>query len=576
MPQVDEGLSDRVMALAKRRGFFWPSYDIYGGSAGFFDFGPLGCATKNRIENIWREIFVHAEGNMEIDCPSITPEVVFKASGHVSEFTDFVVQCTNEKCAQPFRADHLLEGLHPNADSLDRDALREELLKHDISCPICGETYQNPNPEPVNLMFQTSIRPINGLRAYLRPETAQGIFTNFHLLYRLAREQLPFGIAQLGRGHRNEISPRQGMIRLREFHMAELEVFVDPEDKSNASFPQVKDQNIPLKSKANEGEATKTTLETAIKEGHIANEMLATYIGRTYQFLIRIGLHPDKVRFRQHLDSEMAHYAQDCWDAEALTSFGWIELVGIADRSAYDLTRHAQHSRTDLTAFKPYDEPRIEKHTRIIPDLKALGPMFRGDSKEVARVLEGMDPPTGSGPVSINLNGKDFEIPNNCFEVREVEEKVSGRRFTPNVIEPSFGIDRIFYCVMEHAFWEKKDNYRVMRLRPEVSPYDLGVFPLMKKDGLAQKAAPVADELREKGFTVYYDQSDSIGRRYARMDEAGTPFCITVDHDTLSDDTVTIRERDGERQLRVPLDRLTEELKKLKTGWDDLDSFFPK
>ncbi|MGA1848444.1 MAG: glycine--tRNA ligase, partial [Thermoplasmatota archaeon] len=223
----DRRMVQDLYALLKRRGFFWPSYEIYGGVAGFFDMGPLGSLMKDNIIKVWKDLFVVKEGFLLLDSPSITPEIVFHHSGHLEKFSDYLTRCT--QCGSPFRADHLLEGSVENPDSLSMEELGNQLKDHSIRCPVCGG--EVGGPEEFNLMFKTHIGPGGEKTAYLRPETAQSIFLNFSLLYRINRERMPFGVAQIGRGYRNEISPRQGMLRQREFNMAEGEFFFDPEEK---------------------------------------------------------------------------------------------------------------------------------------------------------------------------------------------------------------------------------------------------------------------------------------------------------------------------------------------------------
>ncbi|MCK5559954.1 MAG: glycine--tRNA ligase, partial [Thermoplasmata archaeon] len=285
----------KIIALAKRRGFLYPSYEIYGGVAGFYDYGPLGTLLRNNITNLWRQFYVIREGYGEVNTANITPEEVFEASGHVEEFTDLIVECT--KCKASFRPDFLLTDFHDNPDALSPAETEDLIISENVRCPDCkGELTA---PYSVNLMFQTQIGPSAKAKrvAYLRPETAQGIFTNFHLLYRYFREKLPFGAVQLGRGFRNEISPRQGMIRLREFNMAEAEIFVDPNDKSFPKFKNVQDIEIPLVPKTLE--EIKIAVGEAVEKGIIGNETLAYFIVLTYNFLTDAGLDPTKLRFRQ-------------------------------------------------------------------------------------------------------------------------------------------------------------------------------------------------------------------------------------------------------------------------------------
>jgi glycyl-tRNA synthetase len=542
--QMDQ---QEILSLCRRRGFLWPAYDIYGGSAGFYDYGPLGTALKNNIEAHWRRLYVLGEGFQELTCPLIAPEPVFKASGHLDAFADMYVECT--KCSETFRADHLAEGIHENPATLGEEALGRLLSEKGVVCPSCkGELTP---PKRFNLMFKTSIGAAGSSKpAYLRPETAQGMFINFAQIYRMAREKLPVGAVQLGKAFRNEISPRQGLLRLREFSMMEAEVFFHPEQKTWPKFGAVADATLPLL--PNDGPAKTMSLRDAISSGTVANEALAYFMWLTYRFVVDIGLDPDRIRFRQHETDEMAHYATDCWDLEAELCYGWIELVGVADRGCYDVQAHMSHSGADLTAFERFDEPREVEQDVVRPRFDVMGKLFKGDTKLVAESLSKLSPETVSGKeeVVIDLDGRKFTVPDTCFEVVRRKEKVSGRKFVPHVIEPSYGLDRILFSVLDHSY-AKRDDYVVLNLEGLVAPIKAGVFPLMARDGLDAIAAEIHGDLVAAGLSAYYDDSGSIGRRYARMDEVGTPCCITIDYETKDTGTVTVRDRDTSSQVRI-------------------------
>ncbi|MDH7509182.1 MAG: glycine--tRNA ligase [Methanomassiliicoccales archaeon] len=550
-----------ILALCKRRGFIWPAFEIYGGVAGMYDYGPLGIAMKNNIIDIWRKAYTLGEGFIEIDGPTIGPEIVFKASGHVDAFSDSIVSC--KQCKESFRADHLAKGLHSNPDSLSNEELSKLLTENEVKCPECGG--ELTDVEDFNLMFKTTIGPGAGRLGYLRPETAQNIFVNYLQLYRYAREKLPFGAIQIGRGYRNEISPRQGVIRLREFNMMEAELFVDPENKTWPRFDKIKNEKMKLV--PNNGEEIEISVGEAVEKHMIGNATLAYFMYFTQEFLKTVGIDPERLRFRQHLQTEMAHYASDCWDAEVLLSYGWTEVVGIADRGCWDLSRHIEFSNADLTAFKKYDEPvEIEKEV-IKPKYELLGPKFKGKSAKIGKALEETDPSKiKDGKIAIDVDGETITIGSEFFEVIRVKEKVTGKKIVPHVIEPSHGLDRIFYACLEHAYTQKSDGYVVLRLKPAIAPIKVGVFPLMAKDGLDVKAAEIDERIRMSGITSYYDDSGSIGRRYARMDEIGTPWCITVDYQTLKDGTVTIRDRDTTKQVRIHEEKIVQTINSLLCG----------
>ncbi len=584
----DNGKASELSALLKRRGFFFPSYEIYGGVAGFFDMGPMGSLLKDNIIKKWKDRFVIEEGFLLVDCPSIAPEVVFRHSGHLDKFSDMLTRCTD--CSEPFRADHLLDDIIENADSLSEDELFTALKENDVKCPNCGGSL---GPlEEFNLMFKTYIGTGSDRPAFLRPETAQSIFLDFPLLYRTNREKIPFGVAQIGKGFRNEISPRQGLLRQREFHMAEGEFFFDPEADGFPAFDTYRDLKVNLVANTDPDNSIRKELSSAVSEGMICSEVLGYFMGVTHSFAREIGIPEDRMRFREHLDTEMAHYARDCWDLEVLTSYGWIEMVGIADRSAYDLEQHTKGSGQEMTAMRRYPEPIQKEVTTISVNMKVLGPIFRGAAKEVNDAVSLLDPAavkelleTGE-PVKVVISQGEVEVPPGSLSIATEEKRVAGERFTPHVVEPSFGIDRLMVAVIEHAYFEAEKSplreeasdgegpYRVMRLLPSISPVKCGVFPLMNKDGLPELAIPIEKDLRKCGLITYYDHSGSIGRRYARMDEIGTPFNVTIDYESKDDGCVTIRERDTGIQKRVPISRIVNVISDLvseKIIFDDLD-----
>jgi len=534
---------DKVMMLAKRRGFVYPSFEIYGGVAGFYDYGPLGSRLKQNIENLWRSFYLLKDNCFEITTPTITLHEVLKASGHVDEFTDLIIDC--KKCKRSYKVEDIIE---------DNISVEQAIKNNMAKCPICGTVLKNPYP--VNLMFSTTIGVGEGRKAFLRPETAQGIFTDFHLLYRYAREKLPFGVVQVGKGYRNEVSPRQGIIRLREFSMAEAEIFFDPENKTHPNFDEVKDKRLYLFDNKKE---MNISLEKAVKNKIINNKALAYYMYITQELLLTVGIDSKKFRFRKHASSELAHYAIECWDAEVYSKrFGWIECVGIADRSAYDLHSHIDSSGVDMYALRKFAKSKTMEIKKIVPKMNVLGPLFKGNAGKIKALLENMDV-KNTKKISVSLDGETIVIPENCYEIVETKEKAAGEKFVPHVIEPSYGIDRILYCVLEHNYIETKkkgEEYKRLRLNVSVAPIKVGVFPLINDKRLVKIAREIDANLRNADIPTYYDGSGTIGRRYARMDEVGTPFCITVDHDTLEDNMVTIRDRDTTKQEREKIGNL--------------------
>ncbi|MFC7044060.1 glycine--tRNA ligase [Halobacteriaceae archaeon GCM10025711] len=572
-----------LVELAKRRGFFFQADEAYGGVAGFFVYGPEGAALKQNVEDAWRDRFTVREGNMEIDAPTIMPEPVFEASGHLDGFDDMLVECP--ECGETHRADHLIEDNtdYEEAESLPIPEVQEIIADHDLVCPSCGAALAGQPVEEFNLMFGTNIGPGSSAPGYLRPETAQGIFVEFPRLKEYARNQLPFGVTQIGRAYRNEISPRNALIRVREFTQAELELFLDPET-DEPDLSTVEDEELRLYPADRQGqgetEYVTMTVREAVDEGVVANAWVAYYLGVSQRWYDRVGVDMDRFRFRQHLPGELAHYSSDCWDAEAEIDGRWVEITGFSYRSDYDLSKHAEYADDDFTVFQEYDEPKTVERATVDPDMSYLGPEFGGAAGDVADALQRLaerDRTAFDGDeVTVEVDGEAYTVPTEKvgFSVDEVTE--SGRHLTPHVVEPSFGVDRVVYAVLAHALREDEvdgETRRVLSLPPEMAPTFVGVFPLMTKDGLDDRAREVAADLRAAGFSVAYDDSGNIGRRYRRQDEVGTPFCVTVDYEALEGEGVTLRERDSTEQVRVPVEDLADVLADLRSGtrsFDDL------
>lgn len=553
-------MDKNVMELAVRRGFIWPSYEIYGGVGGFYDYGPLGATLKKKVEDVWRDLYCVKEGFLEISSPSVSPEDVFIASGHVNSFVDPTVEC--KKCGSTFRADHVIQdATDVKTEGLSTKELGGVIDKERIKCPKCNGKFGNV--WTYNLMFKTHIGPGDQKVGYLRPETAQGMFMLFNRLYSFYRKKLPFGVAQLGRAYRNEISPRQGVIRLREFSQAEVEIFVDPEEKTCENFDSVKKVEMDLVPQ--DGKTVRVAVGEAVKKGIIAHELLAYHLTLVKKFLNDVGLSEERVRFRQHAKTEMAHYAADCWDAEFNTErFGWIELVGIADRMCYDLEAHEKESGVELRAFRKFEKSETVKKTVLVPDEAKLGPTFKERTKDIVESLAGFGEKeierfAKDGYVELVVGGERIKLDGGYVAVRDVEETAAGEKITPHVIEPSYGIDRIIYCILENAYGER-DQKAVLNLKNSVAPVEVGVFPLVSKPELVKVARHIYGELRSAGIYSTYDAVDSIGRRYARVDEIGAPYAITVDFDTAANGAVTVRDRRTTNQVRVKLEGLAETL----------------
>jgi len=470
---VKKGLGiDDLATFCKRRGFVYPSAEIYGGLAGFWDYGHLGVELVNNIKKEWWKFHVHQRDDVEgIDGAIITNPKVWEASGHVESFVDVIVVCS--KCKNKSKID-----------------------KHEVGkakCEKCGGKFEEKGE--FNPMFVTKVGPEGGTDAFLRPETAQLIFTNFKSVHENARMKLPFGIAQIGKAFRNEISPREFLFRAREFEQMEIEYFI----KKGMKCPyidEIKGLSIEILSedmqkKGKKGKKMK--IYDAWKKGIVKTDWHAYWMALEYSWFILLGAEPKNFRVRQHKSEEKSHYAVDTWDLEYNFPMGWRELQGFANRGNYDLSQHQKASKKKM-------EIHDEKHGKVLPDV---------------------------------------------------------------VCEPSLGIGRAFLVFLfdAYSFDKKRDNV-VLRLSPKLAPYKAAIFPLISKGEVLEAAKEVHKDLLEE-FNVYFDKSGSIGRRYSRQDEIGTPFCITVDEDTLKKKTVTIRERDTTKQIRVNIKNLKEALRDL-------------
>jgi len=330
-------MQDKILDISKRRGIIYPSFEVYGGLAGFYDYGPVGVRIKKNIEDLIREFYVIDEGCMEVECPTLSPEEVWIASGHVENFADLMTEC--RKCGEPYRADHLVgEHLGKSMDGIGIKELDDIIEKENIRCPKCkGDLDKVYN---YNLMFQTFVGPGKEKKtAYLRPETAQTTYLAFRRLWEVGRKKLPLGVLQIGRSFRNEISPRQGVIRLREFNQAEIQIFVDPGEKETDEFNQV--SGIKARILDKDGKEKEMTLAEAVKKGIIKIQLIAYHLGKSLQLFKAMGINPKRLKLRQHKDEERAFYSTDTWDIEFQSgNFGRVELVGISDRTDYDLKAH--------------------------------------------------------------------------------------------------------------------------------------------------------------------------------------------------------------------------------------------
>ena len=476
---------EEVVNLAVRRSLFYPASEIYANApAGMYDYGPYGSAIRRKIVETWRKHLVQKEDFLEIDGALIMPEDVFKASGHLTNFNDPVTQC--KKCNVIHRADKLLEEKtkEQSREAMPVAELTAALRKHKLTCPNCkGEL---SDVRQFNMMVKADVGVSAKASCYLRPETCQSIFADWARMVKTMRVKLPKGVSQCGKVFRNEISPRQTLLRQVEFSQIESEVFFDPSKIDEiARWDEVKNYKIHVQL-ANKTTVEPITAEKLASAKIVSGKLIAYYLARTQQLFERFGIPASKMRFRQLDDTERAFYAKEGWDFEVQTSLGWVELAANNYRTDYDLKGHQEGSKKDLSF-----------------------------------VME------------------------------------DGRRFIPHIWEISIGLDRTFYAALELAYHDDKDKERTwLSLAPALAPLHAGVFPLLSnKPELVKKAEEVYESLRES-FEVTYDQSGSIGKRYARLDEIGVPFCITIDFDSLTNNDVTLRERDTGAQKRVKISEL--------------------
>jgi len=484
---------EEIQKICLNRGIIFPTAEIYSTISGFFDYGPVGTLLKRKFINYWREVFLKTEDNiLEMEGSIILPERVFEASGHLKSFVDPITQCL--KCKSIQRADDLIqEKTGKFVEGKSPKELTEIINSEKIKCPRCGGLLGEV--KLFNLMLKTDISPVGGQTAYLRPETAQNIFTSFQRLFRVARSKLPFGVAQVGRSFRNEISPRHFIIRVREFNQVEIEMFYDPQKPDCKKLDEVKNKKIIIFTREAQKKNSKPvtmTIEEILKKKIVPSEWLIYFMAKEFEFYKSLGIPEDSLRFREMQKEEIPHYSAGNYDLEIKFDFGWKETVGNSIRTDHDLKNHMQHSGVNLT---------------ILTD--------------------------------------------------------DGRKIIPFVSEPSFGIDRTIAGILLHCFVEDKERgWNWFKFPAKITPYPVAVFPLVNKDGIPEKAKEVFEMLK-KEFDVLYDDGGSIGRRYARTDEIGTIFAITIDYDSLENDTCTVRHRDTTKQIRVKIKDLVSIINRL-------------
>src|SRR3989338_5362801 len=493
---------DEMATFCKRKGFVYLNSEIYGGIAGFFDFGHLGSELKNNIKKEWWKTFVQQRDDVVgIDGSIINHPMVWKASGHLDGFTDILVDCM--KCGARYRADQLIEDkLKVETAGISMEEIAEKISQNKIKCQKCGNMLSSP--KRFNLMFSTHIGPIETSTslAFLRPETAQIIFADFRLVAENARLKLPFGIAQIGRVFRNEISPRDFLFRMREFEQMELEYFVHPGKYDECPFIHEVleyEMNVLSAEMQKHGKKMeKLTIKECLSKKMIRTKWHGYWLAQMHGWFVGLGANAEHFRIRQHVKDELSHYALDTWDLEYEFPFGWKELQGLSNRTDFDLKQHMQHSKADLSLF---DE---ETKKKIIPHV---------------------------------------------------------------ICEPSQGVERAFLVFMFDAYhYDKERENVVLKLHPKLCPIKIGVFPLLSnKEDLVKKARDVYDKLKTE-WACTFDLSGSIGRRYARADETGIYASVTIDFESLEDESVTIRSRDTTEQIRVKIKELKDILGKFLNG----------
>ena len=529
--------------ISRRRGIYFQGFGIYGGLSGLYDYGPYGSRIKDKVISEWKETML-SEGNVaEFDGTTITHTDVLKASGHYDRFFDYSIEC--ESCHTKFRADDLVEKKGVPV-VLDRQWLQDKIRELGIKCERCQGDLGEVKIQ--KLMF--SVDQGEGMEPlFLRPETAQGMFVNFKEYYRFFREKLPFAMITVGRGYRNEISPRRALYRLREFNMMECESFFDPQNEMWIHDPA---DDVRVAFLTTDGVEIKASPKEAHEKGIVKSQPMAYFMGLALRFYSRVGIDLERMRFRKHRKEELSHYSSETWDAEALTDLGWIEITGIAHRGTYDLTNHMKHSGKDLYAQRVIPKREMNRAIKEIDYQKVKSESPESSAKIIAALKE--------GKTSITIGNQVIDL--NRF-VTEKEEKVTIDRedFVPVVIEPAFGFDRIFYTILDHNLSSREDSgYVLLKIPYTISPYNAAILPLMNKDDLDTKARSIFEDLLKKKLSVIYDDAGSIGKRYSRYDEVGIVYCITIDYDTIKGGDVTMRHRDTKEQVRIKIEDIPDYL----------------
>ena len=493
---------EEFAVFCKKKGFIYPSSEIYGGLAGIYDYGHLGTQLKYNWINEWRKFFLRLDDNfVEIDASIVMPEKVFEASGHIENFYDPLAECS--KCGNAERADKLIEDkLDMRVEGLGTDELFKILKENNLKCPNCSSEFSGVTN--FNLMFPVTMGPKNGIKAYLRGETAQSPYVNFKVQYELQRKKLPLGLAVVGKAYRNEIAPKNMIIRGREFEQAELQIFFNPSKiNEHSDFDSVKDYKLKVMLKNERDNGPKfMKVSELLKYG--LPKFYVYHMAKVQQFYFDVmKIDPELFRFLELTDDEKAFYNKYHFDIEVKFNNpdSWVEVGGVHYRTNHDLGGHQKMSKVNMEV--------IDEETR--------------------------------------------------------------EKFVPHVLELSFGVGRNVYSLLDSGYNDDKERGNlVLKLNPKLAPYKVAILPLVNKGDLPNVARGIYESLLEEDIGVFYDRSGSVGRRYARQDEIGTPYCVTVDFEAVEDGenkgTVTIRDRDTMRQARIKIEEVPEIISKLIKG----------
>lgn len=615
MDAKKSNIEEEFRQVLKQNQFIGSSFDLYNSPSGFQTYGSLGTTFKRQVLSLWRDTMLNGNLNVyEIDTPIIGPKNMYVASGHVAKFSDKIIRDQNDKVE---RVDHYLKNcilaseineiektkLINTLDNLSNNELKDLLNLYGQKNRVFSEITEQ------NLMLET--QPSLNSVGCLRPETAQGLITEFKTLYKFHGETLPFGIGQVGRVYRKEISTKP-FTRLVEFEQAEIEIFHDPEQSFELSF-EVLETEVPAFTREEQTAGKEFTYSSGTKKiGELVknglNSLIALYMYKTEMLMRELNINVKRRRFRQHLKNEMAHYSSDCWDMEYLIrdkspnidevhldEKNWLEVVGIADRGCYDLTQHQNFTKNSMKVKRVLSEPIEQVKYDLKLNMKEIAKTFKQSTARVKECLEKVcqdqnqcerihnelnsnnsftlvecgDSLTVLDSLNVLISEQShsittqYTIQSNMIILTSSVTKITYEEFVPHIIEPSFGIDRLIYAVLNSRYWIRPDdeNRGVLSLPQSIAPIKYAILPLYNKKSITKYVKEVEQKLSTLTTRYKTDCSGaSIGKRYSRMDEIGVPYSITIDYQTDVDQTVTVRDRDTTKQMRFKIDSLVEEL----------------